>query len=221
MNREHGHRPHWTLEGCLLFTLVVGPAVALGIAFDANAGTISDWVAALATTGALVAAAIAARYAAGVLMIEQRREERAEGDRRAEQANRVAAWPDRVLYHWGDQDESSGELFPTAVLGAKVKLRNGSDVPVTRLSLNLIVEHPDRDGRSLCIASANLDLLAPTAEPIEIAVQRADDSAPALVSPEVLGRELPMHVTITFRDWQGRDWVRDHTSGLVPVSGKA
>lgn len=96
MNREHDHRPHWTLEGCLLFTLVVGPAVALGMAFDANAGTISDWVAALATTGALVAAAIAARYAAGVLMIEQRREQRAENDRRAEQANRVAAWPDRV-----------------------------------------------------------------------------------------------------------------------------
>lgn len=221
MSNEQDHRPHWTLEGCLLFTLVLGPAIALGVAFDAKVGSISDWVAALATTGALVAAMIAARYAAGVLRIEQAREERVEKDRRAEQANRVAAWPDHVLYDLGDQDELSGEVTRTSVRGAIVMLRNMSDVPVTRLSLRLFVEHPDRDGTGLCVGQADLDLLPPTDEPIRVAVERGEDTPPVLVPPEVLRREFPMHVTIMFRDWQGRDWVRDHTSGLVLANGKA
>ncbi|MBP8674900.1 MAG: hypothetical protein KBH34_01200, partial [Acetomicrobium sp.] len=76
----------WKLEGTLLAVLILGPAVCLAVVFDMESGSAADWVAALATVAAFIAAVAAARYAKGTLDREEGRDERWIREQETEQA---------------------------------------------------------------------------------------------------------------------------------------
>lgn len=134
-------RSYW-VEAVLVIVLIVGPATWLAVATDAQHGNVADWVAAMATLGALIAALIAASYAHAALKREHDRDrwrdeqqqklekqaldqqEVEQRTQRRAQASRISAWPAEVV-------RGTSSDVPWVVL--QIAVRNASDLPISRV----------------------------------------------------------------------------------------
>lgn len=94
--------------------------------------------------------------------------------------------------------------------GLSVWLRNASDVPVTRVSIEatLVVRphgtNPVRRG----VGTQHVALLAPSTQPIEKVVAAPRPVNPNAYRPGNVEIEYWFEVSVSFRDAGGRDWQR-------------
>lgn len=149
-------------------------------------GDIPTWLSAVTTLGALVAAAV-------VVRIEMRRDRRGvERAERAEQADKVAAWYDHSYApnargRVGDGPlggDGGGERGGAG----RILLRNGSDLPVYNVFLNIYSEAPG-------ILTPPLKACPPGDTHLE-------------VPPGVVGPYERMTFRLLFTDAAGRSWMR-------------
>ena len=127
----------YVLESTLILLIILGPAVCLGIALDARSGSIAEWVAALATAGALLAAGYAALWARDLLSVEHARDARNEDFLRRQQASKVALWGPRNDWVRGqissdlpDGTKEWTEGGPSSLKSVRFRVRNASDLPI-------------------------------------------------------------------------------------------
>ncbi|HEY4267282.1 MAG TPA: hypothetical protein VGM94_03725, partial [Galbitalea sp.] len=158
-----------TLAGMVLCVFAV--AITIGLFLGADAGSIPDWVAAIATVAAFGAAIVAARYAAGAFNLERDREGELLRAKRTAQASLVAAWPDRFIPNW-QQQQSGPDIAYEGISGAVAMLRNASDVPVTNVHVDFTVVLNFADGTKAAelsyLGGEDLAVLPPGSEPREI-----------------------------------------------------
>jgi hypothetical protein len=217
-----------TVVGGVLAIVVI--AFAVGLVTDGDNGSTADWVAAIATVGALGAAVVAARYAAGAFDLEQGREERLFFERRSAQAALVAAWPEQFIPN-REQEHDGSMTVVEGITGAVAMLRNASDIPVTNVHIDFTVVLAKADGRVAAevryLGGEDLAVLPPASEATEA---RWISAAGAVMIPGVptlgdgmdyphYGTYDPSHliVDVTFRDAAGVLWHRDRVGRLVEV----
>jgi hypothetical protein len=147
----------------------------------------TDWVTAVSTAGAFVAA-IAAAIIAGVVFRHDR------AARRAEQASRVAAWID---WHESLRTNAQGQ----DVGGYVCIVVNTSPLPVYHVSLDYSVD--DNGGRREGVAIEGFLLLPPGKH-----VSQLPHGVAEAVSRTAETGEF-VRVTMAFTDTSGRRWDRD------------
>lgn len=211
------HDRTYLLEGVLLAVLVLGPSVAVGMALNADAGNIADWVAAVSTTLALGAAVVAARVAFQTLDRELMKDGRG-------QAEMVSAWAaapmqwvaDDVGHVEGQNDVSEADEFAVQVGGVDVRLRNASELPVTnvKLAVELILDH---DAAPIPFAERRTIPVVPPGVSPQSVVVMADD-------PIARDQFVDLHTTVLnrvilrlrFTDAAGMEWLRTIPGELAP-----
>lgn len=162
------------------------------------------WISAIASVGALVAAIVAAVVTIGLLKREAERDRVAADERRAEQANHVAAW-------YGG-DHGIGNLFPARMTRDEVGtyLRNASKSPV----YDVVIEYycPIRN---VGLSWRGLDTRCKVLPPAEKAyfVGVIDDVARNLSTFSL----AELTVAVMFRDSAGRTWRRDTQGRLSEI----
>lgn len=209
----------------------VGMVIVIGVATETEAGSMADWVAAMATVAAFGAAVLAARYAAGAFALETGRDAQFLATHRRSQAALVAAWPERFLPHWDHHPDGTSTVVE-GISGGVAMLRNASDVPVTNVHVDFTVILTYADGiaetQTKYLGGEDMAILPPSAEPREI--RWWSDAPTAVMIPGVPtlgdGQDYPDHgtydparlvVDITFRDASGILWHRDHSGRLSEV----
>ena len=156
----------------------------------------TDWITAVGTAGAFVAAVAAAAIAAVVV-----RHDRAA--RRAEQASRVAAWVE-----WR---EGTGKSLRDSMGGYACVALNTSPLPVYDVVVGY--RHYDAAGRPWDLGTARLGLVPPgeRVEPLPADLIRgAYTGVPGFTTAEL----KTIRVLISFTDAAGRKWQRDQDGRL-------
>ncbi|MGH3944498.1 MAG: hypothetical protein ACRDSI_05565 [Pseudonocardiaceae bacterium] len=159
----------------------------------------TDWITAVGTAGAFVAAVAAAAIAAVVV-----RHDRAA--RRAEQASRVAAWVE-----WR---EGVGKMPRDWLGGYGCVVLNTSPLPVYDVVVGY--RHYDAAGRPWDLGTARLGLIPPgeRVEPLPAADLIRGDAETGV--PGFTWAELKtIRVLISFTDAAGRKWQRDQDGRLT------
>lgn len=205
-----------------LALLIGGLALAVGglslAASEWLVGTWPEWIEALATAAAFLAAAVAALYAAGVFSLEEARDRRREVAEHQAQAELVAVWLARGV------GTSSG---PELSRQYEVQVRNASDLPIFDLRISASITMTFGGRRLPHKAAFAAQLLPPTDAPQGIARGTAVWTVPADVHAlphetrkEVLStRRETQAITYTFRDSGGRRWARDDEGRLSQIAG--
>lgn len=169
------------------------------------------WLEAVSTLAAVLAAMYAGLYAANAWKLEVQRDDRWVAQQRSEQASRIAAWPGEPRPHFtGQQDETTGESMSDGFEGLVVWLRNASDVPVTRVSIDatLVVRPAGTDPIRREVGTQEIALLEPSTEPVEKVVAAPRPVNPNAYRPGNVDIEYWFEVGVSFRDAGGRDWHR-------------
>jgi hypothetical protein len=162
---------------------------------DSRAG-LAGWIEAAATVAAVAAAVVAGSWAARAVRIEQDRDDRWIAQQRSSQATRVAAWVPRLA-----TEERDGVTVWT---GAYVRLRNASDVPVSRVVVETTLVWPTPNGGSGRMEFDDLDVgVLPPYEP-------ADGLTEPLVQipPTPPPSGAAVEVQLSFVDAGGTMWTR-------------
>lgn len=213
------------LGGAVVFAL----AVAIGAALDAEPGSQADWIAAVSTFVALLAASYAAIQTARTFGLEQKRDRQRDRDIRQQQAVQVAVWVSgpmpqigqKIAHTWGPGDRvgtvthSPGPTFPTSI---PVTIRNTSDLPVFSLSVDLYAVDP-ADGALVLIQSHEYPTpVVDTIESYEIATPEFVEGMLRSLNeiPAATQGPLTYRVGWTFEDVSGRRWRRVPGSELEP-----
>lgn len=215
MNRDIDNRGLAVLVGLSIGVVLL---VAAGFA-EATDEDLSSWLASIATVAAFAAAAVAASYASKVYAIESRREERIDEQDRRAQASLVAAWGHSPSFRLGDQNEQTGYELPAAITGARVYLRNASEVPVTAVTVTVFVHLTWPEGyEAYRLGSATVDTLAPGGAPEIVAVpanHRIFDLESYGVNTD--RATIDINVGLEFRDAAGVLWSRNTRGALLEV----
>ncbi len=187
-------------------------------------GDVASWVSALSSVGALIAAIWAASIARGLYEREAVRDARVIHNDETAQAAKVAGWV---------------EIFEN---GTPVcRLRNASDIPVTRVHVEITVQGAWTDGRpgrllpgkskadlvhlppnsrldriGTSVGVLNRGILAPTDDYIEVEIPWSQRQQWASLPPFDGSHPSPWPLTcvVRFTDAAGREWQRD-TNGLL------
>jgi hypothetical protein len=189
--------------------VVVAAAMIGGILSDGD--SFAAWLEAVSTLAAVLAAMYAGFYAANAWKLEVQREDQWVAQQRSEQASRIAAWPGEPRRHFtGQQDELTGESMSDGFEGLSVWLRNASDVPVTRVSIDatLVVRAAGTDPVRREVGTQEVALLEPSTEPIEKFVAAPRPVNVNTYRPGNVDIEYWFEVSVSFRDAGGRDWQR-------------
>ena len=143
----------YLLEGALVALLILGPALGIAVALDADSGSIAEWVAATATVAAFIAAVYAGVQAGRVVQLERARVDYRDRREQSAQAVLVAAWGGDIITtakHTivvsGPGSSQHAEVGPTIPARFQVTMRNASRLPVFETWLQVYFGHPD--GRS-------------------------------------------------------------------------
>lgn len=227
-----GGRPRWRdldrrylLEGTLVAALILGPSVAVALALDVEHGSVAEWVSAVATVAAVIAAVYAGIQAADVLRLERNREERIEEDRRRQQAALVAAWTTFELTHGLQRGQQK-----VIIVRVEVHTRNASPVPVTQMRISMTVvqvkllpsgqPHPLSPNFRVASFEHVVGLVPPTAETIESVIPVPEHQRARVLS--ALSDDPSLHVelqsSVEFMDAAGVRWRRDHRGTLVELA---
>lgn len=199
--------------------LAISTALLVTAATGSSWSDASGWIEALATTAGLGAAVAAAALIVRTLQLETERDEaRFEFERRA-QATLIAAWGIDVEYETAKNQD--GYEVPAAITGAKLHLRNASQVPVTQLEIKVIVRYvlETEAGTDYGTESSGItlrDVLAPSADPV---VDRVilESVIPLVAEGQAIEAYPVTLVQITFTDSAGARWCRTIT-GLTEVA---
>lgn len=201
---------------CAALLPVLGGLILKAAGADVPVGSVAEWVAALATIGALIAAMVAAHFAANQLRIESDREDaRLRADQQA-QAALVSAWPVDTEWQDANQDLYSGGLtFEDGPLqGVRVQVRNASAAPVTNVvvDVSLVTQKPGRDRRRHHVGIHRRWRLVAPGEDL-VAWVNATTDVPHYDEDEEWWPEVQIH----FVDSVGRNWVRFPVGELMLV----
>ncbi|MSY84241.1 MAG: hypothetical protein F2693_05900 [Actinobacteria bacterium] len=216
---------------------VVGAAAAVGLVAGVLAGIVwgwswagrdrdelAGWVEAGATAAAFVAAAVAAVFAAGAFRLESRREQRWEEQQRSAQAALIAAWFEMRPEEWShDGDRNLAWMFPSSGTDhiPSVAYRNASDVPVTRVRVELLMAAVDAEtggesGHQFGVMTR--ELIPPSSERghWDLDESMVDKREELVGEATNAGYDQTLtRVVLEFTDAAGRRWVRDADGRLT------
>jgi hypothetical protein len=176
-------------------------------------GDLAGWVEAVATGLALIAASVAAVFAAGAFTLEREREDRWFDSQRSAQASLVACW-------WGTRTHDikgpGGDVMAQAEVSG-VWVRNASDLPITRVEFSVFSDD------ELIGSWSHPRPVPPTVEPWFLPAPNALASelrSRVVSNPEgtVLQTVPDVTVTMRFRDSAGTWWRRTRLGALEDVS---
>lgn len=199
------------LAGLVISGLAV--ITALSVVGDRHSSTteITDWVEALSTAAAFLAAVVAAWYAIGAFRLEFRRESRWEKAQESAQASLVAAW-----MGMRDEEPPGTSAFRRRVMGPThgVWVRNASELPVYGARAVVLFRR-----RSIA-AVVDVGLVPPSSEAMFV---------PYLGGVATQVRKLLAEPTPHF--WEGPEtelffisghveWIRDGAGDLIPWPGE-
>lgn len=157
---------------------------------------LASWLEAAATVAAVAAATVAGAFAARAIRIEQERDDRWIAQQRSTQASRIAAWSPRLVL-----EDEGGVMVLT---GAYVRLRNVSDVPVSRVTVETALVWPIASGGSGRTEFVALDVgLLPPYEPAD---GLTEHRVPIQRMPLPSGAAVD--VQLSFVDAGGQAWTR-------------
>lgn len=215
--REAHRRPLWlvhVVEAALVVVGIIALPVAIGIAMDAKHGNIAEWVSALGTLAAVVAAIQAGKWARRAYQHEVSK---------TEQQNLVAAWLSEVVEAGVGNKRA---LRPGQVLsGCIVQVRNLSDLPVRNVLLSAEFVHAKADGtvERYPFNPQRLLQVAPTSSQPDRAERTLSIAEKAHIfvpgrtkTPEQqeTAPEFFIEVSIRFTDTKNRTWLRDGLGAL-------
>ncbi|AXE37576.1 hypothetical protein [Acidipropionibacterium virtanenii] len=190
-------------------------------------GSLADWISAVATVAATVAAVFAGFYAYKALGIEQAGDAERHEDRRRAQAEQINAWAEHLRP--GSHGSGPTGSDPNRVR-LVVKLQNLSNAPVYAVRLGFILGRRPREGevpdgvnppKRPLYADWEF-LLPPTDGPLVLvefnwrAVQAWQDWR---LKQEALNHmDARPYVELTFQDGSGTWWLRDARGRLTDIS---
>ncbi|WP_243061173.1 hypothetical protein [Nocardioides sp. SR21] len=199
--------PFWlklTLAAAIVFLLS-----ALGAWWTDDRSSFPSWLQGIGTVAALLAAIVAARYAAGAFILESRREQRFERAQRQAQADQVAVW-----YLGGIAG------LPDVIRGYHIE--NNSSLPIYDVRVTVYV-----DGVAYPLpvtlevvppGQREMPIISPAAEVIN-RLEIADRTAATVAGVE--GREHQSMATplveLHFRDASNVEWIRSGLGLLRPA----
>lgn len=163
-----------------------------------NWGDVPTWVSAIAAIGALVAAIVAGRTAKRIFLLELARDKDATEEKKRSQATHISAWA-----KW--TKTNVGHNLPMLII------RNASDLPVYDVQFDLV------DQLNVVLSSEHQDVLAPSEQPVELALVISADRRAGL--SEAKGQSL--RVRLSFRDSSGTAWMRETDGSLYQVVSDA
>lgn len=178
---------------------------------------LAQWAMAGTSIATLLAAIVAAVFAAGAFRLESAREDRWEETQRTMQASQVAAWLG-VIERESPQSQQQSATWGVGSLldlGGSytvegLYLRNASDIPVTRVVVRVMV------GTAVAF-SRRVATLGPSDEPVFLDLTEAEEAS---VADARLKQDGDAEVGVTFTDAAGVDWIRAPGLGLSEGRGK-
>jgi arabinogalactan oligomer/maltooligosaccharide transport system substrate-binding protein len=168
--------------------------------YGAKADTLPDWIAAVSTYAAFLAAGVAVYFAWRAFRIEAKREARWELDQRSAQASKVSAWYGTKV---SQAPLGASELITqlSARTRRGVLLRNASEAPVYDVSVFVIVRDETRlNPEDVVWLTKDIGLLPPMSEPVFRSLE-------ADIQTEFPSDAEP-RVQISFTDAAGVEWIR-------------
>ena len=216
----------------LVGVVVFAVSVATGTALGAEPGSLADWLAAVSTFAALLAAAYAAVQTSRTLSLELDRDRLRDQDRRQAQAELVAVWSGTI--------ESQGPRITLKVEPGKVPVetkegvchpisipvtvRNASPLPVHEVHVEIYFQDT-RDGswvlggRHLVVDDASGIAIVGTREDMEIMTpDMVESMVPVLERlPGADAGPIPIGIGWSFRDNAGQRWRRGPGRPLAPI----
>lgn len=201
--------PFWLKVAVVL--AVVFALSAAGTSWTGDRGDFTSWLSSVATALAVVVAMFAARYAANAWVLETRREDRWLGGQERLQAVLVAAWGNEFL--WG-LDKFGNPYTEGEITGAHVRVRNGSQLPVWNVAVELYAVSRLNDatiGRNF-LGVKLVEVLTPE-ETVSVWVR----ATKAFTTPVPDGSRVGVGVDLRFQDSSGLRWHRSQ-GDLVKVT---
>lgn len=211
----------WQIMLFAVVATVLVVALAFASWWDAElpATEFPAWLEAWATVAAVAAAIVAGLYAARAFGLELERQRRADTDRRAVQASRVAAWPLELIYDYSIKTEEDGYASRTkiGVRGIIVRVRNASDLPIAqvRVVASAMVTGPSGHTVEVPISTRTERHLDPETTTDVTLVAGAPDALTPLLNQV----EPDLRVFLQFTDIVGRSWSRRTHEGELHDGG--
>ncbi|MEP9364653.1 hypothetical protein ABLE68_16925 [Nocardioides sp. CN2-186] len=234
MNKQDGDR-HLIIGLALVGLGLLGLALAIGWWLDAKPGSLADWLAAVATLSALLAATYAAIQTSRSYRLERDRDRKRDEENLRQQAAQVAVWPTSRPMWRGPLvtvempahgpnviTQAPGPMFPETI---PVTIGNASSLPVFNVAIDVYI--PDRESDGFVRLAR--------AHPEQGRVARGEVEIENIVTPElveqmiaVLEKDPPPEPTEggfaptislgwSFRDVAGVRWIRVPGKELEPV----
>jgi hypothetical protein len=211
----------WQIMLFAIFAGLLTVAIAYATWWDAGVpvSEFPAWLGAWATVAAVVAAIVAGFYASRAFGLELDRQRRADTDRRAAQASRVAAWPLKLIYDRTIEtdDEGLSHGVNVGVRGVIVRVRNASDLPIAQVRVVASAMVRGSSGRTeeVPISTRTERHLDPESTTDLTLLAGAPDALTPLVDqidPEV-------RIFLQFTDVIGRSWSRRTHEGEIHDGG--
>lgn len=221
IQRDAGLLVGLVLGGAVVFLV----AVAAGAALDAEPGSLADWIAAVATFAALIAASYAAVQTSRTFRLEQNRDRQRDRAVRQRQAELVAVWAGRITHRGplntvtfapgssvGQTTRGPGVVYPESI---PVTIRNASEVPVYDLTVDVYigdskVEEPVLGGRYKVVDVQNGLAVLGTLADVEVVTPELVESMVRVIETRPGADDEPSPIVIgwSFRDNAGVRWSR-------------
>lgn len=198
--------------------VVFAAAIAIGAVLDAPPGSLAEWIAAISTFAALLAASYAAVQTSKTFRLERDRDEQRAHDAKQSQAALVAVWSGRILMRgplttitWSGNEPARQTTAPGVALPEyfPVNVRNASKLPVFGFTVDVYLTN--QDSRPPTLAARYVWEGAVVDEYTDIDIATPDllaDLERALIEHGMQPDELsaPLSLGWTFRDIVGVTW---------------
>jgi hypothetical protein len=151
----------FALEVVLAGLVVFAVALTIGLVTGAESGSVAEWVGAISTLAAFLAAVVAAWFASKAYGREVARDRQLARDQRRRQAGLVAAWGATTQEaHHRTSTDGSADVFETPSLTSLLlTVRNASELPVSIFQVHIYVGVHDTE--LVRIAEVNKGVIEP------------------------------------------------------------
>ncbi|GAB3766404.1 hypothetical protein FB382_001860 [Nocardioides ginsengisegetis] len=167
-DKNSGENPSaaFVVEVVIVGLCVFAVAITVALVTDAGPGSTPDWIAALSTFAAFIAAVFAGWYAHRALRVEQRRDAHRDNTERRAQAVMVAAWADfaasaEIAHTFPGDGAPTVTVGPTVPALLVATVHNASPLPVHQFWLQVYLPAPDRTGRYVLVADHEVGRVLP------------------------------------------------------------
>jgi hypothetical protein len=173
------------------------------------------WLESVSAFATFIAAVTAGIFAAGAFKIEFDRDVRWHVAQRRSQAALVAAWVHEVERDEEFETDDDGFEIGTEIglTAVRVKVRNASELPVTKVGIRVRLTAATDDGNGMDreIGSAGIAVLEPSPEAIQVVVLTPFDF---IDEGAVLPPDYTIHVSMQFVDAADVAWERTSSGRL-------